>query len=424
VPNDNARHVPDLAFSASADHDPYLIIMTRSIVETGGTSAAAPFFAGVVATLNQYVVANGIQARSGLGNINPRLYQLAQTTSKVFHDVTTGDGIIPCKTGTPDCTTGQYGYRAGPGYDHVTGLGSVNIANLFDSWAVTKSTPKKTSIVGLTIEPSPIYEQAPDSDGFPWFYTLKISETGGAASTLTGFSIDEYDLSDSIVEWFGTANLAANGSLSLDMRGRDMAVPSDHVFAIAGVDASGQKWTRQVTVSFLGPRPNTGAAMTLTSDPAVVVKLPAGDKTCAADHPYGQKLILRETRGGDVKLTKFLAGGYDYSDRIASWFGSQTLSANGTLQAKLCWQMNSTPATLSYEMDGVDGSGRAVQATLSVKFGSVLDEKSGGPTPEPAPLSAWPGGRTHRRASLPRQTPGMTIGPRLPQGEASAPLQN
>ena len=31
VPNDNARHVPDIAFTASRDHDPYLIVMSRRL---------------------------------------------------------------------------------------------------------------------------------------------------------------------------------------------------------------------------------------------------------------------------------------------------------------------------------------------------------------------------------------------------------
>ena len=70
VPNDNARHVPDIAFTASAVHDPYLIIMTGGVVETGGTSAATPFFAGVLALLNQYVVNTGVQAHPGLGPVS------------------------------------------------------------------------------------------------------------------------------------------------------------------------------------------------------------------------------------------------------------------------------------------------------------------------------------------------------------------
>jgi subtilase family serine protease len=74
VPAYNARWVPDIAFSASWNHDPYLIIETGGYVNTGGTSAATPFFAGILASLNQQLVNTGIAQRPGLGNINPRLW--------------------------------------------------------------------------------------------------------------------------------------------------------------------------------------------------------------------------------------------------------------------------------------------------------------------------------------------------------------
>jgi hypothetical protein len=435
VPNDNARHVPDIAFTASGAHDPYLIVMTGSVVETGGTSAATPFFAGVLALLNQYVVKNGVQAHPGLGNVNPRLYQLAQNTPGIFHDVTAGNNIVPCKTGTPDCTTGQYGYKAGTGYDHVTGLGSLDVANFVQNWSPSKSAPQSASVVVPSIEPSPVYQQAPDADGYTWFYTVRVAETAGAPTTITAFSIDDYDLTGSISAWFGSNKLAAKGSLSAQLRSKDLGLPSDHVFAFAGVDASGQKWSKQVSASFRGPQPaNQKAAMSLTSDPATVVKIGNGDPNCAADHPYGQQLNLQETGGGAVKLTKFVAGGYDYTDRIASWFGSQTLPASGSLHAKICWQLNSVPATLDYEIDGVDNSGGTVQATLKVDFKNILDQKSGGAVSgSRANLSTWPGRRPgaastpepdeSRTAASPTVIPsGMTIASRPAMGTATVPL--
>jgi len=51
VPADNARFVPDLAFTASWDHDPYYIILNGQFWGSGGSSAATPFFAGIVALL-------------------------------------------------------------------------------------------------------------------------------------------------------------------------------------------------------------------------------------------------------------------------------------------------------------------------------------------------------------------------------------
>jgi subtilase family serine protease len=105
----------------------------------GGTSAATPLFAGILTLLNQYLAASG--KPSGLGNINPTLYHLAQTTTGIFHDVTVGSNIVPCKAGSTKCTTGSYGFSTGPGYDQATGLGSVDVNNLVTQWAGGGSTP-------------------------------------------------------------------------------------------------------------------------------------------------------------------------------------------------------------------------------------------------------------------------------------------
>ena len=106
-----------------------------------GTSAAAPSFAGILALVNQYQELNGVQTQSGQGNINPNLYSLAQNTTGVFHDITAGDNIVPCVSAQPSCSTGTLGYSAGPGYDLVTGLGSVDGYNLAITLTAQWSTP-------------------------------------------------------------------------------------------------------------------------------------------------------------------------------------------------------------------------------------------------------------------------------------------
>src|SRR5207253_932223 len=70
VPNDNARDVPDISFAASAVHDGYMVIHCDMCCQVGGTSAAAPSFAGIVALPNQYLLKQGVIAKPGLGNIN------------------------------------------------------------------------------------------------------------------------------------------------------------------------------------------------------------------------------------------------------------------------------------------------------------------------------------------------------------------
>ena len=117
----------------------------------GGTSAAAPIFAGIVTLLNQSL------ASSGLGNVNPTLYQLAGgvTSKGAFHQVTSGTNTVYCTEGTPgspqpstlDCpssgaTPGLLGFNASTedssnGYNLVTGLGSVDVNNLATAWAAS-----------------------------------------------------------------------------------------------------------------------------------------------------------------------------------------------------------------------------------------------------------------------------------------------
>jgi hypothetical protein len=135
VPNDNARDVPDISLTASGEHDAYMMYARGELMTVGGTSASSPSFAGIVSILNQFLTARGEIAKPGLGNINPVLYNLAQNTTGLFHDVTVGNNIVPCAPGSKGCAMGSFGYEAGPGYDLATGLGSIDALNLVTKWS-------------------------------------------------------------------------------------------------------------------------------------------------------------------------------------------------------------------------------------------------------------------------------------------------
>jgi len=79
------------------------------------------------------------------------LYSLAQSASVAFHDITVGNNIvvINCTSRSRDCTSGSWGFNAGPGYDQASGLGSVDVNNLALAWtgqgtSITKATPALT----------------------------------------------------------------------------------------------------------------------------------------------------------------------------------------------------------------------------------------------------------------------------------------
>lgn len=86
------------------------------------------------------------------GNINPRLYAIAASTPDAFHDVTLGDNRISCQSNSAPCPV-LVGYPAGPGYDLVTGWGSLDAANFVAAWpdfgissaTTTITVPRNTS---------------------------------------------------------------------------------------------------------------------------------------------------------------------------------------------------------------------------------------------------------------------------------------
>ena len=152
VPKDNARDVPDVSLTASAVHGGYVMYFNGGLMAAGGTSAASPAFAGIVSILNQYLTVKGAISKPGLGNIDPALYNLAQNTTSIFHDITVGDNIVPCAAGSKGCVNGSFGYSAGPGYDLATGLGSVDAFNLVTKWT---SLPSATGTTLTLTAPAP-----------------------------------------------------------------------------------------------------------------------------------------------------------------------------------------------------------------------------------------------------------------------------
>ena len=123
----------------------------------GGTSTAAPTFAGMLALVSQS------QGGVRLGQANSVLYNLAATQPSIFHDVTEGNNSVYCETDYTDCASNNYlpGYNAGPGYDYASGLGSVDVAKLITAWPTVTFTPTTTTFqagtnMNLPLEPHPL----------------------------------------------------------------------------------------------------------------------------------------------------------------------------------------------------------------------------------------------------------------------------
>jgi subtilase family serine protease len=172
VPADGKRDVPDLSLFASAGtlNSAYAICDSDTAPCTysngndalmnsvGGTSAASPAMAGIMALVNQ-------KMGSAQGNANAGFYALAARDTRSscnsvsvgngnacnFYDITTDNNAVPCIPGSPNCTvhhTGDAvgiinGYKSTVGYDLATGLGSVNANNLVNNWHLVVTTQQK-----------------------------------------------------------------------------------------------------------------------------------------------------------------------------------------------------------------------------------------------------------------------------------------
>ena len=115
---------------------------TAEVSGAGGTSAATPAFAGMLALVVQ---ATG----SRLGQANNVLYKLAANKyATVFHDITDGNNAVVCSAGSADCGGNGFttGYDATTGYDQASGLGSVDAAAMLANWNTAVGTSSSTTL--------------------------------------------------------------------------------------------------------------------------------------------------------------------------------------------------------------------------------------------------------------------------------------
>jgi len=126
------RNIPDVAACADNIYEIYDNGKnTNDYDDSGGTSAAAPLWAGFMALVNQQLAVNG---EPSAGFINPALYTLAARTNYAayFHDVTSGSNTW---VESPDL------FYATNGYDLCTGLGTMNGTNLINALAAPIPAP-------------------------------------------------------------------------------------------------------------------------------------------------------------------------------------------------------------------------------------------------------------------------------------------
>ena len=243
VPSTNARYLPDVALMAGNGFDPATWLVCTDATGTvgsgvtvsancttqsdgnfyflgfGGTSTAAPAFAGILAVVQQ-------KAGGRLGQAAAELYDLYNGShgSAIFHDITVGNNSVSCVPGSPNCVTNTAsypyltGYNTTTGYDQVTGLGSVDANQLVTYWgtavgaatATVSVTPAATSITGS--QSLNVAVAVAGADGTPTGkVTLKSGSYTSAAGTLKNGAFTFAIPAGSLASGTDTLTVAYNG---------------------------------------------------------------------------------------------------------------------------------------------------------------------------------------------------------------------
>jgi uncharacterized protein (TIGR03437 family) len=337
VPNDGARDVPDLALAASPNHDGYVWVYQGSVqsLATGGTSASAPVFGGMLVLLNDYLVTNHLQSVAGLGNINPVLYRLAHSSTTAFHDITSGSNIVPCAINTPDCTNSNIGWMAGPGYDEVTGLGSIDLANLAAQWITSAG-----AALTFTAAPSTMIEN-PGNSNCPFAQYLTLQETNGYGVDLINASY-----TSNILNLFGSVRVPPLGSLSAAVCWPITTPLSSATLETDGTDSLGNAVVAKTSIAFQGAvlsaGPLTALPTALTLNAATTSQSATG--SIALTVPAQQQWTVTASPSGQESAWLAISPHTGTGPAQISVTASGAGLANGVYGANLVFQsQNTTP---------------------------------------------------------------------------------
>ena len=222
------RNGPDVSANANFTFYTCADQTTCEANEYGGTSFAAPMWAGYIALVNQQLAANG---DAPIGFINPTIYAQNITSAYAadFHDITSG-------------TSGSY--SAVTGYDLVTGWGSPN-TGLINALAPTATSPT------FTLSASPA--------------SVSVVQGNSGTSTITSTVVDGFSSAVALTASgqptgatvsFSPASITGSGTSTMTMAVASTVAAGTYTITVTG---TGGGITQTATVSLIVTAPVTGA---------------------------------------------------------------------------------------------------------------------------------------------------------------------
>ena len=349
------RNGPDVAANANTTFY-YCSDQNGCGTGLGGTSFAAPMWAGYLALVNQQSVASG---NLPVGFINPAIYSigLGPNYNTDFHDIVSGNNGFPCAIGFDLCTgwgspndsglinslAGQYFTLTPNPFALAIQLGSTGTstitvvpANGFNG-SVTLSASGLPSGVTASFNPNPATSTS----------TLTLTVAPGAAGGNSTVLINGV-----------SGSLTSEAGIQLDVTGAPVVTLSPTSLTF-GSEVVGQTSKAQsVTLT------NTGQATLDISNIATSGDFAIQSKTCGSTVPAGGKCTVTVTFTPTQVGSR--TGSLTFTDNAPGSPQSVSLSGTGTAQATLA------PASATFPATKVGSNSKAKNFTLANKQSVAL----------------------------------------------------
>lgn len=340
------RNIPDVALTAAIQM--FLIYSNGQETAIGGTSAAAPLWAGFTALANEQAAANG---KPAVGFLNPSLYALGSGSNYAasLHDITSGSN----------------GFAAIAGFDLATGWGTPAGQPLIN---YLSSASAATPSFSLSASPSSVSVQAASSatatvqvtpqNGFSGAVTLTLA---GIPSGVTGTLSALNSSGASTLTLVASANAAA-ASTTLTVTGKSGSLTAS--IAIPLTVKAGPSFTLAAAPSTISIQQGGSATSTISLTPQngftgsasfAITGLPAGVTGSFSPATSGTSTSLKLTASSSATVATSTAVITATSGSI-----SATASLSLTIAPPPNFKLSSSVANINV------GIGGSAAATVSV----------------------------------------------------------
>lgn len=354
------RAVPDVSFNADPFTGEYvaLTLPGKATVWSayGGTSIAAPQWAGVIAVANAMRAANG---KTTLGDIHATLYKSIAAVPGTYA-ASLGDVVDGTNGACATC-------RAGTGFDQATGWGTPNAAKLLEALSGVSTTTTTTTTAAPVVPGGSLTGKV----GTALVHSLGVTAPAG---TTTTYAVSGAP-SGLTVDATGTLRWAA-------------PVAGSYTFAATASTAAGKSASAAYALKVIA---GTAPAFSSTGRFAATAGK-AFSGTLSASNPNGGTLGYRLTgapsgltvsTGGALSWALPIAGNYSFTATVTDSYGYSATQTEtlAVAVAPAAVQANHAPTLASITLSKKAGTTFSVLLSgKDVDGGTLTYTKSGGPS--------------------------------------------